>query len=140
VGVKAKAVPLYATNALGREEVYLVLILDLGTRWGEWSASRLGRAVAPRKGPPVTIVQEGGWALEPVWTQRLQEKSFHLCQGSNLDCPVVQSVARHYSDWANRLIFMAVEVIISVCCFALPFPVAPDAVGCQFRNTASCSS
>jgi hypothetical protein len=28
------------------------------------------------KGPPVPIVQEVGWAPEPVWTQRLEEKSF----------------------------------------------------------------
>jgi hypothetical protein len=31
---KAKAVPLHAMNALGGVEVYLLLILDLGTRWG----------------------------------------------------------------------------------------------------------
>jgi hypothetical protein len=37
---------------------------------GEWSASRLGRALAPGKGPPVSIVQEAGWAPEPVWTKR----------------------------------------------------------------------
>jgi hypothetical protein len=30
----------------------------------------------PGKGPPVLIVQEAGWAPEPVWTQRLDEKSF----------------------------------------------------------------
>jgi hypothetical protein len=30
----------------------------------------------PGKGPPVPIGQEAGWAPEPVWTQRLQEKSF----------------------------------------------------------------
>jgi hypothetical protein len=42
---------------------------------GEWSASRHGRALPPGKGPPVSIVQEAGWAPEPVWTQRLQEKS-----------------------------------------------------------------
>jgi len=29
----------------------------------------------PGKGPPVPIVQEAGWAREPVWTQRLEEKS-----------------------------------------------------------------
>jgi hypothetical protein len=57
---------------------------------GEWSASRLGPALPPRKGPPVPIVQEAGWASEPVWTQRLQEKS-STCQGSSL---VVQPVAR----------------------------------------------
>jgi hypothetical protein len=43
---------------------------------GEWSASRPGRALPPGKGPPVPIVQEAGWAPEPVWTQRLEEKSF----------------------------------------------------------------
>jgi hypothetical protein len=29
----------------------------------------------PGKGPPVPIVQKAGWAPEPVWTQRLEEKS-----------------------------------------------------------------
>jgi hypothetical protein len=43
---------------------------------GEWSASRPGRALPPGKGPPVPIVQEAGWAPEPVWTQMLEEKSF----------------------------------------------------------------
>jgi hypothetical protein len=28
------------------------------------------------KDPPVPIVQGAGWAPEPVWTQRLEEKSF----------------------------------------------------------------
>jgi hypothetical protein len=32
----------------------------------------------PGKGPPVPIVQEAGWAPEPVWTQRIEEKSFAL--------------------------------------------------------------
>jgi hypothetical protein len=30
----AKAVPLHATKALGERGVQLLLILDLGTRWG----------------------------------------------------------------------------------------------------------
>jgi hypothetical protein len=54
--------------------------------------SRPGRALAPGKGPPVPIVQEAGWTPEPVWTQRLEEKSCCLCRGSNLDRPVVQPV------------------------------------------------
>jgi hypothetical protein len=54
---------------------------------GEWSASRPGRALPSGKGPPVSIVQEAGWAPEPVWTQRLEAKSFRLCRGSNLDGP-----------------------------------------------------
>jgi hypothetical protein len=36
---------------------------------GEWSASRPDRALLPGKGPPLPIVQETGWAPEPVWTQ-----------------------------------------------------------------------
>jgi hypothetical protein len=43
---------------------------------GEWSASRPGRALPPGKVPLVSIVQEAGWAPEPVSTQRLEEKSF----------------------------------------------------------------
>jgi hypothetical protein len=64
----------------------------------EWSASRPGGALAPGKGPPVPIVHEAGWAPESVWTQRIEEKFFRLCRGSNLDRPVVQPVARHYTD------------------------------------------
>jgi hypothetical protein len=61
---------------------------------GEWSASRPGRALAPGKGPPLPIVQEAGWTPEPVWTQRLEERCFRLCRGSNPDHQVVQPVAR----------------------------------------------
>jgi hypothetical protein len=43
---------------------------------GKWSESRPGSALPPGKGPPVPIVQEAGWAPEPVWTQRLEEKFF----------------------------------------------------------------
>jgi hypothetical protein len=76
---------------------------------GQWSASRPGRALAPGKGPPVAIVQEAGWAPEPVWSQGLEEKSFRLCWRSNLDRPVVQPVARHYTDWATQLLMEAVS-------------------------------
>jgi hypothetical protein len=44
------------------------------------------------------IVQEAGWAPELVWTQRLEEKTFHLCRVSNIDRMVVQYIARHYTD------------------------------------------
>jgi hypothetical protein len=66
-----------------------------------------GRALSPGEGHPVPIVQEAGWAPKPVWTQRLEEKSFRLCRGSNIDRPVGQPVARHYTDWATRLILFA---------------------------------
>jgi hypothetical protein len=41
------------------------------------------------KGPPVPIVQEAGWASEPVWTQRIEEQSFAPAEDRT---PVVQSV------------------------------------------------
>jgi hypothetical protein len=53
-----------------------------------------GRDSLQVKGPPVPIVQEAGWASEPVWTQRLEEKSFYIYRGSNLDRPIVQPVTR----------------------------------------------
>jgi hypothetical protein len=57
---------------------------------GEWSASRPGRNL-----PPVPIVQVAGWAPEPVWTQRLEEKS-SASVGDRT--PAVQSVGRHCTD------------------------------------------
>jgi hypothetical protein len=52
----------------------------------------------PGKGPPLPIGQEAEWAPEPVWTQRLEEKSF---ASAEYRTPVVQPVVRHYNAWAN---------------------------------------
>jgi hypothetical protein len=65
---------------------YLTSALD----GGEWSASRPGRAL-----PPVPIEQEAWWAPEPVWTQRLEEKS---SASVGVRTPAVQSVVSHYTD------------------------------------------
>jgi hypothetical protein len=54
--------------------------------------------VTPGKGPPVPIVQEAGWAPEPVWPQGLEEKS--SASVGDLT-PVVHSVVRHYTAWAT---------------------------------------
>jgi hypothetical protein len=67
---------------------------------GEWSASRPGRVLPPGKGPPVPIGQEPGWASEPVWTQRLEEKFFAPAGDRT---PVVQSVVRHYTGAAESV-------------------------------------
>jgi hypothetical protein len=67
---------------------------------GEWLESRPGFALPPGKGPPVPIVQEAGWAPEPVWTQSLEEKS--LASAGDWTS-IVQSVARDYMDWATWL-------------------------------------
>jgi hypothetical protein len=80
---------------LGGRGGKLLLFLDLG---GEWLASRPGQALAAGKGPPIPIVQEAGLAPEPVWTWRLEERSFCLCRGSNLNLSDLKPVARHYTD------------------------------------------
>jgi hypothetical protein len=90
-------------KALGGKEYSSYSLSTSALDEGDWSASRPGRALPLGKGPPMPIVQEAGWASELVWTQRLEEKSFRLCRESNLDRPVVQPVARHYTDWATRL-------------------------------------
>jgi hypothetical protein len=53
--IKGKAVLQHTYGEAGGEEVQLLLILDIGTRWGEWSASRPGRSLSPGKGLTVPI-------------------------------------------------------------------------------------
>jgi hypothetical protein len=61
---------------------------------GEWLVSHPVRALPPGKGPPVPIVQEAGWVPEPVWTQRLQEKSL----ASAGDQTWIARSSSHYTD------------------------------------------
>jgi uncharacterized membrane protein len=82
---------------------------------GERSASRPGRALASGKGPSVPIVQEAGWAPEPFWSQTLEEISFRLCRESNLDHPVVQPVARHYTILTELTGSRRVSAATAVC-------------------------
>jgi hypothetical protein len=81
-----KTVPLYAMLALGEEEVLLLLIINLGNRWG-WVVR-----VKPR--PPITLWERtpgtqftGGWVgpRSGLKTHRLEDKFLRLCRGSNLD-------------------------------------------------------
>jgi hypothetical protein len=64
------------------------------------SGQRHGPVVLyPRgKDPPVSNGQEPGWAPGPVWTLR-QEEISSASVGDRI--PVVQSVVRHYADWAT---------------------------------------
>jgi hypothetical protein len=51
------------------EEVYILLILDLDTRWGVSGQRQAPGGLYSRgKDPAVPIVQEAEWAPEPVWT------------------------------------------------------------------------
>jgi hypothetical protein len=67
----------------------------------EWSASRSGRALPPGEGTLWT----GGWVGPKAGLDtEIRGKIYCLCRGSNLDGPVVQSVARHYINWATSVL------------------------------------
>jgi hypothetical protein len=96
VAYNGKAVPLHTMEAQGERKYSSYSFITSALDGGEWSASRPGRPLPPGKGPPVP----------------LEEKSFCLCRESNLDRPVVQSVARHYTAWATRLLAVTIPTII----------------------------
>jgi hypothetical protein len=62
---------------------------------GEWSASRPGRTLPPRKGLPATRWTGGYAGPTAGLATEATGKILCLCEGSNLDRPVVHSVARH---------------------------------------------
>jgi hypothetical protein len=74
--IKVKQSRYTPWRRLGGEEYSSYSFTTSALDGDEWSASRPGRTLPPGKGPPVPIVQEAGWAPEPVWTQRLEGKSF----------------------------------------------------------------
>jgi hypothetical protein len=109
-------------RCLGGEEVWLLLIHDLGTRWGEWSASRPGRALLPGKGHPVPIGQEVWVGLRAGLDTEHRGKILCPCRGSKPDRPVAHPVVRHYTDWATRLLLTWVVLTKSShTCILSPF-------------------
>jgi hypothetical protein len=93
--VKGKVAPLRSIEAhLGDRRYSSYSFLTSALEGGERSVSRPGRALLPGKEPPVPVVWEAGWAPEPVWTQRLEEK--HSASVGDRT-PAVQSVVRHFT-------------------------------------------
>jgi hypothetical protein len=104
--IKAKAVPLHAMKALGGRGVYLLLILDLGTRYG-WLVSVTPRPLFSLGERTTGTHCTGGWVGPRAGLDtEARGKIFCPRRGSNLDRPVVQPVARRYTDWATRLIML----------------------------------
>jgi hypothetical protein len=85
---RGKCVPLHAMKAPGGEEEKLLLILNLGTRWG-WVVS-----ITPR--PPFTPGERtpgthwtGGWVGPRAGLDaEARRKILYLCRGSNPGRPV----------------------------------------------------
>jgi hypothetical protein len=92
--VKSKAVPLHAMEALGGERRYSSYSFTTSALDGGECQHHAPAALYPRGKPRYPIVQEAGWAPEPVWTQRLEEKSL-VPVGDRT--PIVQPVVRHYT-------------------------------------------
>jgi hypothetical protein len=57
----------------------------------------------------------GGWVDPRAGLDtEARGKILCLCRGSNLDRPVVQPVARHYTDWATRLTLWLLVAFLQV--------------------------
>jgi hypothetical protein len=82
-------------GAWGDRRYISISFLNSALEGGEWSASHPGRTLPPGKVSSVPIVQEAGWAPEPVWAQRLENKIPCLCRGSKPDRPV-RSLTRYW--------------------------------------------
>jgi hypothetical protein len=86
---------------LGGEDVQLLLILDLGTRWGWVVSVTPWPRFSPGERTPSTHCT-GGWVGPRAGLDKeTVGKILCPCQGSNPNCPVVQPIARHYTAWAN---------------------------------------
>jgi hypothetical protein len=76
-----RSVPACHKGACGERKYSSYSFWTSALDGGEWLASSPDRALASGKGPPVPIVQEAGWAPEPVWTQRIEEKTLSPVPG-----------------------------------------------------------
>jgi hypothetical protein len=126
---KCKAVPLHTMEAPGRKGhtyssySFLTLALD----WGEWSASRSSCTLPLGKGPLGTH-WIGGWVgPEPVWTQRLEGKSFTPARDQT---PVILSAIRHYTEQAT-------PAPACICIYTL-LPYSVTSLATVFRMKCVC--
>jgi hypothetical protein len=95
-----KAVPSHTMEEQGERKCISYSFLTSALDGGEWSASRPGRALLPGKDHGTYCTE--GWVGPRAGLDTEERGKIHCpCQGSNLDRPVVQSVARHYIDWAT---------------------------------------
>jgi hypothetical protein len=89
---------------------------------GEWSASRPGRAFTPGERTLGTH-RTGGWVGPRAGLDtEARGKILCPCRGSNPNRTVVQSVVRHYTDWATQALsaFWISVIIFILTQFVLP--------------------
>jgi hypothetical protein len=73
---KIKAVPQHTYEAQGERRYSSYSFMALALDGVSCQRHALTVFYLRGKDPPVPIVQEAGWAPEPVWIQSLEEKSF----------------------------------------------------------------
>jgi hypothetical protein len=97
------AVSLHATEALGRERRYSSYSFSNATLDGGWvvSVTPRPRFTPGERTPRFPLYRRLG-GPQSRSGHRGYRKISCLCRGSNLDRPVVQPVARYYTDWATR--------------------------------------
>jgi hypothetical protein len=94
--------------ALGGERYSSYSFLTSALHGGEWSASRPA-TLCPRERTPGSLCS-GGWVgLRAGLDTEATGKILCPCRGLNPDHPVVQSVVRHYTDWATPASLEQVE-------------------------------
>jgi hypothetical protein len=87
-------------GAWGESRYSSYSVLTSALDGGEWSASRLGRALLRERIPCIHCAR--GWVgLRAGLDTEVTVKILCPCRGSNPNRPVVQSVVRHYTDWAT---------------------------------------
>jgi hypothetical protein len=86
--LKAKAVPLHATKALGVDRRYSSYpFLPSALDGGEWSVSRPGRSLTPWKDHGIHCIQETWWAPKSVWTHEARGKILSPLSGIEARSP-----------------------------------------------------
>jgi hypothetical protein len=101
IPVKKKLSHYTPWRHMGGEEVWLLLILNLSTRWG-WVVSVTPQSrFTPGERTPGTHWIEGWVGPRTGLDAGARRKILCPCRGSNLDRPIIQPVVRRYTAWAT---------------------------------------
>jgi hypothetical protein len=89
-------------EALGVRGVLILLILEFGTGCLWVVGVKTPPRFTPEERNPGTHSTWGWVGPRADLDTEVRGKILCLCRGMNFDHPVVQSVVRHYTAWANK--------------------------------------
>jgi hypothetical protein len=105
---KSKAVPLHAMKTHGGEEVLLLLILNLGTRWGWVFSIMPQQCFTPRERAPWYPMHRRLGGPRAGLDAETRRKILCLCQGLNPGCPV-HSQSLYWLSYPSSYTFSVVS-------------------------------